>query len=175
MSYLADLATQLLAKAVAGETAHRPLAKGLQLQVTAAGDSYRLLAWRRDTVPSEREIHTVRAAFGIPASYTGDWIERDGRRWYSVRWPVVATEPESTSDAVVDPAAQPLNRPFVRIDGPIASPPPRREPPPRCDVDVQDGWVQLQRALLAKAERDNDQERINHFRRVLLPFDEVAP
>ncbi len=168
MSYLADLA-----KAVAGETAHRPLAKGLQLQVTAAGDCYRLLAWRRDTVPSEREIHTVRAAFGIPASYTGDWIERDGRRWYSVRWPVVATEPKSTSAAVVDPAAQPFNRPFVRIDG-QPTPPPRRARPPRCDVDVQDAWVQLQRALLAKAERDNDQARVTHFRRVLAPFDQEA-
>ena len=169
MSYLADLA-----KAVAGETAHRPLAKGLQLQVTAAGDCYRLLAWRRDTVPSEREIHTVRAAFGIPASYAGDWIERDGRRWYSVRWPVAATEPEPVIAIVPHDSAQPFNRPFVRIDG-LPPPPSRRARPPHCDVDVQDAWVQLQRALLAKAERDGDTQRINHFRRVLLPFDEVAP
>jgi hypothetical protein len=69
----------------------------------------------------------------------------------------------------------PFNRPFVRIDGPIASPPPRRERPQRCDVDVQDAWVQLQRALLANAERDGDQARVTHFRRVLAPFDqEVA-
>jgi len=69
--------------------------------------------------------------------------------------------------------AQPFNRPFVRIDG-LPTPPPRRERPQRCDVDVHDAWVQLQRALLARAEKDGDPARINHFRRVLAPFDALV-
>jgi hypothetical protein len=67
-----------------------------------------------------------------------------------------------------------LNRPFVRIDGLPTPPPAGQVAAQQPGLDAEDAWVQLQRALLAKAERDGDQERTNHFRRVLAPFDEVT-
>ena len=69
--------------------------------------------------------------------------------------------------------AHTLNRPFVRIDGPSSPPPAGQVAAQQPGLDAEDAWVQLQRVLLAKAERDGDQVRINHFRRVLAPFDEV--
>jgi len=69
--------------------------------------------------------------------------------------------------------AHTLNCPFGRIDAP-PSLPARQAVAQQPGLDAEDAWVQLQRALLAKAERDGDQARINHFRRVVAPFDEVA-
>ncbi len=64
-----------------------------------------------------------------------------------------------------------LNHPFVRIDGPPTLPPAHQAAAQQPGLDAEDAWVQLQRALLRKAERDGDQVRSNHFRRVLALFD----
>ncbi len=102
------------------------------------------------------------------------WLKERRRSIAQLAEPVrpSATVPAQTL-LPTPPPVHTLNRPFVRIDG-LPTPPSRRARPQRCDVDMQDDWVQLQRALRAKAERDGNQERTNHFRRMLALFDEVA-
>ncbi len=173
MRLVAELATQLLAKAIIGEPQHRPLAKGLQRHIPAAGDYYWLLVWRRDRGPSERARRTVRDAFGIPASFVGEGIERDGRRWYSVRWPVVATAPDPTLLLAGGPV-HPFNHPFVRIDGEPAPPSVRQSAPQHPAIDAEDAWVQFQRVLRAPAERDGAHARLADVQYVLALVDEVA-
>ncbi len=103
------------------------------------------------------------------------WLKERKRAIAQLAVPVrpVALVPAQPS-LPTPPPVHTLNRPFVRIDGPPTPPPARSLAQQQPGLDAEDAWVQLQRALLAKAERDGDQARINHFRRVLLPFDEVT-
>ncbi len=98
------------------------------------------------------------------------WLKERRRAIALLAMPVRPSAPVPEQPPL-PPQVHTLNRPFVRIDGPPSPPPACHAAAQQPGLDPQDAWVQLQRALLRKAERDGDQVRTNHFRRVLAPFD----